>query len=109
MQGLFLRRMFSEPAPAEVTISVTGTGNSTHCYLTMPDGTKVTAAGSYKVTVGETIVCSIQASVFGESGVWLNGGKVVEATGAYNYVVTKPASIALEYSKSASTIHITEE
>lgn len=91
------------------TITVTGTGNSSYCYLTMPDGTKVSGAGTHQIKKGETIACRATSQMFGNSKIVVNGETVkTGAAVSYDYVVSgKNATINLAVS-GASTITITE-
>lgn len=80
------------PAPPR-TITVTGSGNATNCYVTI-NGENVTAAGIYSVISGQTIVCYVKASSY--AAVTVNGTQVtVESDNTYNYRVSKNATIAL--------------
>lgn len=111
MQGLFLRRMFSEPAPAEATISVTGTGNRTFCYIVTPSGETVTSGNhTFLAQRGEIIECHCGSYAIAGT-VTVNG--VVVGSGTfltYNYAVNKNASIELAVGgKDSYKIHITEE
>lgn len=93
-------------APTEYTIAVTGTGNSNYVYVTI-NGTKVTSAGSYTISPGNSISCNCQPNnVFSSGTITLNGTTV--ATAAYNsaaeytFAPSGDCSIALTYSGSAA-------
>ncbi len=98
MRGLFLRRIFPEPAPKTVVITVTGDG-SNYCYLLI-NGTKVTSAGTYEVEVGTEIDCYAAGSHSSAScEIILNGSTVKTSTGTkaaqYSYAAAVNATIDL--------------
>lgn len=93
-------------APTEYTIAVTGTGNSNYVYVTI-NGTKVTSAGSYTISPGDSISCYCKpVNTFSSGTITLNGTTV--ATAAYNsaaeytFAPSGDCSIALTYSGSAA-------
>ena len=90
------------------TITVTGSGHSSRCYLTLPDGTTTYAAGEYEFEKGAVIKCCVKGSSSTRYGtVIVNGETVYQAQGTtlyeYEYAVTKNATIALSYSTSTGT------
>ena len=88
------------------TVTVTGTGEKTYCYLTI-NGKKVYSAGVYHITSGDEIECFLDALF---SSVILNGEKVMSEPGTYTYPVTSDCSIALSGSSNiAAKIEITTQ
>ena len=73
------------------TVTVTGTGASSYCYLTI-NGNKVYSARVYHITSGDEIECSINAM---SCSVTLNGETVMSKSGTYTYTVASDCSIAL--------------
>lgn len=110
MHGVNMRR--SRQKSTYYTITVTGSGNSSYCYLTV-DGTNVTAATTYKLKRDSEIQCYASSNRSSRSGtVTCNGSTVASGRPAtYSYVVTKDATIALSVttgSTKAGTITIAE-
>lgn len=101
-----------------MTITVTGTGSLSVCYLKI-NGNEVTTSGTYIVTAGDTIECSVASLGGGESyaTITLNGTRVLSKesdgeVGTYSYVVSKNASIGLSaygFFYQCGRITITEE
>lgn len=73
------------------TVTVTGTGNSSYCYLTI-NGNKVYSAGVYNIPRGDRVDCFVNSLI---SSVILNGETVMSNSGTYTYTVTSDCSIAL--------------
>ena len=116
MRGLFLRRVFPGGSAKTVTITVTGSGNSSYCYLTI-NGAKVYSAGTHEVSPGDVIACYAGAAPNTPTSVRhsikLNGVTVKSSSGGtaslYSYTATTDATISLSREGYGnSTITITE-
>ena len=111
MKGLFLRRVYSEAKPTGCTITVTGTGDATSCYLII-NGVKAQSAGTYTVPVGDTIECTVKSTSSSyQSYIKLNGNyeeRGSNVTLTYDYEVAKNATINLTTSYAGGRITITE-
>ena len=87
MNCLFLRRCYPE---LSVDVTVTGTGNTSYCYATI-GGTKVTAAGTYTVSAGDTITFGVYGSTKQSGTVKIDGTTVLttrsNATETYDWTV----------------------
>lgn len=91
------------------TITVTGTGNTSSCYLTI-NGEKVTTAGSHTVDSGSVVACYISTGYYGGSAtIVVDGTTVQSSTGTYNYTVNNDCTINLSVTGStwSQTIKIT--
>lgn len=101
--------------PSEYAITVTGTGSSDYCY-TIINGTKVTSAGTYAVSVGDSITCAIVCmNAFGtNTAITLNGTTVATSSfnslTTYDYTPDSNATIELQYTNvNGGAIAITTE
>ena len=113
MQAIFLRRRYLASKP--YTIAVTGIGDSSNCYLTLPDGTKTYSAGEYEFEKDSVIKCCVKGSILKFGCIVVNGETIYHERGStlfeYEHVVTKNATVNLsvgETSGSENRITITE-
>ncbi len=113
MRGIFLRRVF----PVGIcTVTVTGTGNTSRCYLTI-NGQKTFSAGTHEVARGDVVECFVSGSSDTvRKIITVNGETVLNDVGTaektYSYFVRRNAVINLAYvagMSGGSTITITEE
>lgn len=93
--------------PEATAIAITGTGNSSRCFVTI-DGAKYTSAATLTVPAGTVVACTVSYTI---NQVEANGTVVLSRSGTYEYTtVGGPVEIALFYSFSqqAAIITITE-
>lgn len=105
MNCLFLRRCYPD---LTVDVTVTGTGNTSYCYANI-GGTKVTAAGAYTVSAGDTITFGVYGSRKSNGIVKIDGTRVLiassSATETYDWAVPGGISsitIAMTYTSSST-------
>lgn len=112
--NITLEARFNERAR---NITVTGTGNSTRCYVAenSASGTKHSSAGTFTLTKGSTLYCYAKAYSNSYSSYVYVNGKVVASHSksttqtTYNYTANKDCTVTLSYSNSKdATITITE-
>ena len=83
------------------TVTITGSGSSSWCYVTI-NGTKYTSAASVKVESGATVQITVGGDVAKYCYVSLDGTNVLSGSGTYTYTVTEDCSMKL-----AMTVHET--
>lgn len=114
MAQIILSRIFKVVKPVKVTI--TGTGNSISCYVTVNGGNYAAAASGIEVLAGDTITMAVKSSMpIYNSTIKVNGATVATATrgqsASYEYTVPEgitSVNIALAYStNNGSSITLT--
>ena len=81
-------------------ITITGTGNTTRCHVTI-GGTKYTSGATVEVDTGTVITLYINGSP-SFSAIYINGSQVGTETATYSYAVEKNVEIKLEYRMTTS-------
>lgn len=101
MNCIFLRRSYPEPKPKKLTMTLTGTFNSSYGYVTI-NGTKYKSAQTVEVEAGTEISVYVGGrSSTGNCQVSLNGTKVHSGAGTYTFVPTNNATIKMSMSGSS--------
>ena len=92
----------------DVTVTLTGSGNTTYCYATI-NGTKRYSAGTYTVQQGDSITFAVYGRSAAYAGeVKINGTKVKSVTNqtTQTYVWTVPSgirSVAVNFSYTSTS------
>lgn len=107
MQCLQLTR--GEPPVLHITVTITGSGNSTYCYAII-NGTKQYSAGTHEVNTGDTITFGVYGASSAYYGlVKIDGAEVLRTTiGLDTYEWTVPSGIStieitMKYTSPSST------
>ena len=110
--AVFASKQIVMPA-APITVTITGSGNSTRCYAII-NGTERYSAGTHEVNAGDTITFGVFGSQSHPGYVTIDGTRVLQATGAstqtYDWIVPNGIStveIAMEYNSSSKSGKIT--
>lgn len=106
MNCLFLRRGYPQKM---VDITVTGSGNSSDCYIEI-SGAKIINAGEYTVKAGDVVIFGVYGSSKYKGTVTIDGTTVLTATSSavYNWDVPtdiNAAAVSLSYTSIASRRH----
>ena len=91
-------------APAVIPVEITGSGNSTYCYVTINGTTYTAAASGIEVLPGDDIVFAVRGSANSNGSITIDGDKVASSSGAtattFTWVVPENCTsigIALKY------------
>ena len=107
--SVFFRRR-GEPPATTITVTITGSGDSSKCYAII-NGTKQYSAGAHEVNAGDTITFGVYGKNYTYYGsVTIDGTQVLEVTSSstetYDWTVPSVVStieIAMVYFNESNT------